>query len=262
MELPYRVLNTNSPYIFQIFREPTENDALLREHLVDDDGVIAPKQRRNPIVPETYHTYLLMDSNNEVMKTFRNISTYEVEEEGVTVKKAKYIEVLNDSHLDKLEMQISELRGIVDEMTSIDIITIGTLSQAYTNVTGNGARYKLLFSDTEGNWTDGTVTLDAGTYEFTLLPKLTNVPESSNNFYVAVDMSPSSSKGSPAITEEMWKDQDKLVGTTGSENKTSIPYFLTLTEETSLEFFIKVMGGGSDVVGVDEKTRVLIKKIA
>lgn len=263
MTLPYLTINTISRSTLRIFREPTEDDGLLEEHIDIGGDEVIPKPRGSTAPPELHHRFLLLDSNGEVMKTFKCIRAYTEEgQNGKLIAKAKYVEVLDDSHLDKIEMQISTLRDIVDAIPRIETITIGKLSQAYSNATGNGARYKLLFSDTGNNWVDGTITLDTGTYELILIPKLTNVPESSNNFYVAIDMTATSAKGTPATTEEMWKDQDKLVGSTGNENKTAIPYFLTLTEETSLEFFIKVTGGGSNVVGVDENTRVLIKRIA
>lgn len=260
MSLEFVLVNQQKK-IYRIFREPTENDFFIQEHALDHSGDIFIVKEA-PVIPvDVDHVYLLYEGDI-VKKTFKYIGTNIIDEDGTSVSKAKYVEVLNDSHLDKVEMQISDLRSTIESYNNIQITTIGTLSQAYENATGDGTRYKVPFTDSAGNWTDGTITLDTGTYEITIIPKLTNVPESSNNFYVAMDMTSTDPKGSSAVTEEIWKDQDKLVGTTGDNNKTAIPYFIVLTEETDIEFFFKVINGGADVVGIDEKTRVLIKKIA
>lgn len=259
MALPFMEIDRNNS-TFRIFREPTEEDGTLLEHEFDSFNSPVPKSRTSEIFPSTHHTYILLNDNNEVSKTFKCVSRSTENENNpleVPVHKAKYREVLDERHRIALEERM-------DMQGHLEIVSIGTLSQAYTNATGNGTDYKILFSDDDGNWSDGAITLSAGTYEFSLRPLFENVPSSTNHIRVFIELTetnPSGGKDAETRTLEVWNDSDKLVITNGNMNLNPMNSFFVIKDERNLNVNVRLSGGGSDTVTVSSETEFLIKKI-
>ena len=259
MALPYVTVHENTS-TYRIFREPTNKDGTILEHRLDAFNSLTPIPRRAEIFPSTHHTYVLLDDDNKVSKTYKCVARYSEGTELVPVFKAEYREILDERHETTLTNRITELETLVNTI-SYRLITVASMSSSISNATGNGARYKFPFTDSNNNWTSGTITLPAGSYEFTIRQILDLVPLSTNHTHLSADRTPTV-KPTPASTVvDFWRDADRLVTSDGGTNVKSITSFFTLEEENTIEFYITLTGAETNIVTVNENTGIVIKKL-
>ena len=256
MELPVVSINRENR-LYRIYREPTSDDNLIREHIDDGEGNLTPLRAR-VLSPNYHHTYFLFDENDEISKTFKLVRLYTEGEGEDQVQKATYRELSDERHIDMLQTIITALQTRINKLEN-PVVTEGTLSANLSNITGNNTEYDIMFEDSSNAslWKEGKITLPTGLYHFSLILHLADVPLATNFIYVAVKIQPSDSTKT-LQTFPYRVDADRLVRSTGALNVDTKSSYFRVTEESEVYFTVRVDGGGTDTIDLNSGTRVLI----
>lgn len=256
MELPVVVWNVDN-HIFRIYREPTEDDTLIREHTDDGTGTLTPSIRRGARSPAHHHTYILFDENDEISKTYKFVRSYIVGEGATAMSKVKYREIADERHIAELDEKIKALEAT-------KLVTQGVVEDEQTGATGNGLVRKILFTDIDkdsSKWTNGIITLDKEIYEVHMTVHCSNVAIATNHVVLEALIEDAADDSTSSVTRLYVKDADRLVNgsvTDWAETRTfilNLPY-----ASNNVSFQITISGHTDNDLTIATDTSVYIFK--
>ena len=256
MELPIVIWN-HTHDLYRIYREPTEEDTLLKEHIDDGTGTLTVKRRGRNVAPAHHHTYILFDENDSISKVFKchQITT---EGEGLTATtKYKFRELADERHIAALEEKINTRLEALEQSS---LITHATLAAEQSNATGAGLLTKILFRE-EGNadaWTDGTILLPQGIYRANIELHCTGVNSGSNHLTIQAVYSNNAVPVSDT-TKVYIQDSDKLVPDGTTDWYETREFILNLPHEfNKVEFQLAINGYVSNTTDIAADTACYI----
>lgn len=256
MELPVVTWNTDN-HIFRIYREPTEDDTLIRYHTDDGTGTLTPSRRGGARSPAHHHSYILFDENDEINKTYKFVRSYTVEEAGVTVSKVKYREIADERHIAELDSKITALEAT-------KLVTKGVVEEEQTGATGNGLMRKILFTDSDKTstlWTNGIINLDKNIYETHLTIHCSNVNISTNHVSIEALIEDAADDSTSSITRLYVKDADRLVNGNVTDWAETRSFVLDLPyASNNVSFQITISGHTDNDLTIATDTAIYIFK--